>query len=654
MRRSLHDLIAFFSPLVLYLTTMLPTLHLGDSGELTVGATMFAVPHVPGYPLLATLGHAFAQLPLAHAAWRGNLFSVFFGALTVWMTYRLLRELTGDKLVALAAALAFAGTYTLWEQSLKIRAYPLNTFFAATVIYFALRWRNTFDRRYLLTCFFVFGLGLSNHEILLVVGAVPIALIIANWKQVKIRDLLLSLTFAGLGVSVYLYIPLRAAAEPVLNWGEPNTWPRLLDALSQQQYSAKMLNPDWHNKWQMLKLIGWSFIDEVGVPVFALALAGLAGLIKRERALLVGLLALVLVNILLRINYIGEDEMFQVRRYLISGYLALIIGLAAALNWIKQVLHSRFRIKTVPVLTMLILVFVAVWPTMRHARANEQSANWVAYEAWQNVLSHRPLSYGLVVGGDNNVFPLWYLQMVERRRPTVAVLPREGFRSDWVIDMVAGRLPPGVIAMRPEYVKPELHNPLFLSTAANLIDESTFPLAFIADHITPAADDAEFQKLKASVDTQREGAITWWLVDGQAPIDDPTLIWRFYQTASIVDRSLLRDHHTATVTTDYSVYYSRFGRQREKQGDNKGAAAAYRLALAADPGNDAVMGQLGALFARNDQLDEAVDLYRAAIELNPREWRHFYNLSLVLRAAGKNDEAEQAEQTAQSLKETRP
>jgi len=76
MKRHAADLTVFFVPLAVYLVTMVPTIHLGDSGELTVGAFMFAVPHVPGYPLLAMLGHLFSQIPLAHAAWRGNLFSV--------------------------------------------------------------------------------------------------------------------------------------------------------------------------------------------------------------------------------------------------------------------------------------------------------------------------------------------------------------------------------------------------------------------------------------------------------------------------------------------------------------------------------------------------------------------------------------------------
>jgi hypothetical protein len=57
------------------------------------------------------------------------------------------------------AALAFAGTYTLWEQSLKIRAYPLNTFFAALILYLTLRWQATNDRRFLFSAFFLTAWG---------------------------------------------------------------------------------------------------------------------------------------------------------------------------------------------------------------------------------------------------------------------------------------------------------------------------------------------------------------------------------------------------------------------------------------------------------------------------------------------------------------
>ncbi len=644
MKQRFADLAAFFAPLAIYLFNMVPTIHLGDAGELTVGAIMFAVPHVPGYPLLATLGHLFAQIPLGHAAWRGNLFSAFFGALAVWMTYRTLFELTANRAASLAAALAFAGTFTLWQESLKIRAYPLNTFFAALVIWLSLRWRTTRDRRFLLSAFFALGLGMANHEILLVVGTVPLALAIANRRDVHLRDLLLAITCVFLGVSVYLYVPLRAAANPVLNWGEPNTLPRLLDSLLQRQYSEKMLNADWDNKLEMLGIIGNSFLDEGGVPLLLLGLVGLGMLVRRERALLLGLLLLITVNIGLRINYIGADEMFQVRRYLISSYLVVIVGAAVATADVMRWLAGWRHIFAARVVLALFLAALVFTPLMRHAAANAQQRNWVAYEAAQNNLSHPEPAYALVVGGDNNLFPLWYLQMVERRRPTVVPLPRLGFRAAWMVNMLAPQLPPQTITMRPEYLALGLEDPLFLSAVANLVERPVLPVAFIFDRVSNPADQLALDELVKQVDVEQSGSLTWWWPKGwPAPT---SAVWRYYQTTAILDSTLVRDHHTTTVATDYGAYFDRWARKLESVGDAAGATRAGLLALQADPANDVAMANLGTLLARNGKLPEAIEWYRRAIGVNPHEWRHHFNLAIILEAAGKRDEAAAEHQLA--------
>ncbi len=638
MKRRLPDLLVFAGPFALYLATMLPTLHLGDSGELTVGATMFAVPHVPGYPLLAMLGHLFAQLPLANAAWRGNLLSAFFGALAVWMTYRLLVELTGKRLIAVVAALAFAGTYTLWEQSLKIRAYPLNTFFAALILYLTLRWQATNDRRFLLSAFFLYGLGMANHEILLVVGAAPLALMVADRKNVNRRDIVLAATLIGLGVSTYLYIPLRAATDPVLNWGEPDTLPRLLDALLQKQYSGKMLNPDWSAKANILSLIGWSMIDEAGPVIFALALAGLALLGRRRPSLLIGLLLLVAANVALRINYIGVDEEFQVRRYLISSYLVLIVGFAWLLSEVQNLVVARLSPAWGRQLAFLGLAVLAAWPVLRHARANEQSGNWVAYEAWQNALSHPANGYVLFVGGDNNLFPLWYLQMVERRRPDVIVIPRGGFASDWVMRMFGPCLPLTTIGVRPEYADLPAADALFLSTLANLLAMAEPPLAFVFDAVTPEDAQQRFAALKAQTRTRHEGALTWWRAAEDENFD-PARVWRYYQTASLTDATLARDHHTQIVAEDYGAYFDYLAQASARRADFAGATYAYQRALLADPHNDVVMVHWANQLAAGGRFAEAIELYERAIKIAPSDWRHYHNLAIILEAANQPERA---------------
>ncbi len=632
-RAAAVELFVFLAPLALYLATLTPTIQLGDSGELTLGAALLAIPHVPGYPLLATLGRALMQTPLAHLAWRGNFFSALCGAAAVWAAYRLLLALTGFRAASAAAALVFAASFTLWEQSLNIRAYPLNTFFAALVLWLALRWRQTFDRRWLWSAALVFGLGLGNHEILLVTAFVPLAWMAAHRRQWRWLDALIAAVFAAVGLSVYLYLPLRAAAGPALNWGDPSNLPRLLDVLLQRQYAAKMLNADWASKAAVLKIIAASFVDEIGPAAFVFGCLGLAALARRDAPFVLGMLLLIVANVLLRINYIGPDETFQVKRYMISSYLVAIVGLGVLLaEFERRALAARPRAARLAFAAVAVLL--VAWPALAHFRANEQARNWIGYEAWQNVLSHPEPAYALLAGGDNSVFPLWYLRLGERRRPAVAILPYEGFQAPWVVEMMKRELPPGSVGLRPEFARADLLNPLFLSTAANLMDRGDLPIGATFETIGDAAMDGAFDRLRREGASPVVGAVVW-LRNDEVEYD----VWRFYETAAICDTELARDHHTQSVAVKYATHFDRYARGLAADGKIPEALAAYRQARAADPANDAVLANLGALLARLGNYDAAIVAYEQALELAPQDVRHHHNLALILDAAGRRGEA---------------
>jgi hypothetical protein len=638
------DAAALLVPLAFYLTTMVPTVQLGDSGELTLGAALLAIPHVPGYPVMNLLGHLVARLPLAHFGWRGNFFSALGGALAAWATYRLLLAMTGRRLAALAAALTFAASMTLWAESIKIRSYPLNTAFAALTLWFAWNWRTTFDRRWLFLAALVFGVGLGNHEILLVVGAVPAVWMIVHRRRLRLTDAVFAAGLVGLGLSTYLYLPLRAWAEPAFNWGDPSNLPRLLDAVLQKQYAGKMLNPDWGAKLEVVRIIAAGFLDEMGPTAFFGAALGLLLVARRDPPLAVGLLLLIAGNVALRINYIGPDEAFQVRRYMISSYLVPAIGLGVALAELET-RAARARRWAWPAFGAL-LACVAVWPIVINFGVNRQAGNWVGYESGQNILSHPEPAYAVFVGGDNDIFPIWYLQIAERRRPTVAALPRAGFYSEWVRQMMGAALPPGTLQTRLEYFRPELADSLLLSTAANLLARGDPPVAFLFDHLASPVGDAELQRLRARAWDVQRGALTWW----RDPRPERDLdVWRFYETAAIRDQTVARDHHTENITNNYSVFFDRRVRALEAEGDVSQAIEFCRAALEADADNMAAMGNCANLLSRAGRLDEAIALQRRAIELAPRDWRLHHNLAAMLKAAGRPSEAAAEQAAAERL-----
>ena len=244
----------FLASLGLYLSTVAPTLtwrNMGsDAGDLVTAAHTLGIPHPPGYPTYVLLLKPFSILvPIGDVAFRANLFSAILASITVLLLfYTLLRMMriasAGQEFAfshrayvsAALATVAFAVSPLFWSQALIAEVYSLNAAFAAGLLYIAVdtyasstnRGKVSFSEvsnaaklKGPVLFFLLLGLGLGNHLSLFLVAA-PLALWLAyalGWRRVA-HPLVLGALL--LGLSVYLYLPLRALQSPPINWGDPD------------------------------------------------------------------------------------------------------------------------------------------------------------------------------------------------------------------------------------------------------------------------------------------------------------------------------------------------------------------------------------------------------------------------------------------------
>lgn len=531
-------LVAFVVPLCVYIWCLCPTIHLGDSGELAVGATTLSIPHVPGYPVMTQAGFLVTRLPVGSLAFRANLYSAFTGALACVFIYLLLLRLARSASLALGLTLAFAFGQMFMEQSLKIRTYPLNTAFAALMIERTLAWRESGDRRALLVAAFVGGLGMGNHQVLLAAGMFPVVVIASRWRALNPRELGLAAAFFVVGLTVYAYLPLRAMAGPVLNWGDPYNAPRFLAALTQKQYSQKMLNPDWGPKLAMAGMVLKSLVTQAGVAVFALGLFGAALLARSDRVLLAALGAVIVANIALRVNYIGEDEFFQVLRYTINSTLAVTLAAAVGLSHLARRLRPSFA-------TALMIAMVATNLALA-LPADNLARHRVAEDFAKAALSYPEEPYALVTGGDANIFPLWYFQRVERYREDVVPLPRAGFQEDWILSETVEKLPPGAANPREEYRGAS--SAMLYSTVDNLA-EAGYPVYSMFSSTERAGESAVWTAWRESGRIAPCGM--GFRIDGRACDES---IWRRLPLSAYIEPSIPRDHHTLDVLDNVAFH----------------------------------------------------------------------------------------------------
>jgi len=229
-----------------YVRTLAPTVMWYDMGEFASASYVLGVAHNSGYPLYLLLGKLFTFLPVGDIAYRVNLMSAFFGAMTVFLLYLIVYHLTLRRSAAFIAALTIAVTSTLWSNATWAVSYDLNAFLTLLILFLLLKWRDSRLISYLYLAVLTFGLSLGNHRLILVV-LLPMAYFI--WLNQRTKDqrierrkfLILGLFFL-VGFAVNLYLPIRASQNPPVNWGDPSNLESFITMIT-TGYGRAFVNP---------------------------------------------------------------------------------------------------------------------------------------------------------------------------------------------------------------------------------------------------------------------------------------------------------------------------------------------------------------------------------------------------------------------------
>src|SRR4029079_2439215 len=84
-------------------------------------------------------------------------------------------------------------------------------------------------------------------------------------------------------------------------------------------------------------------------------------------------------------------------------------------------------------LAALLLVLVPVSQLARNWKANDASRRHFAHDYAVNALGPLPPNAIYFTVGDNDTFPLWYVQGVENVRPDVTVVNLSLANADWYV-----------------------------------------------------------------------------------------------------------------------------------------------------------------------------------------------------------------------------
>jgi hypothetical protein len=297
-------------------------------------------------------------------------------------------------------------------------------------------------------------------------GLAFLAVVVLAIKTGELRFAVLAVAVSLVGLSLNGVLPLRAAQFPPINEGEPTTWDALVAVLDREQYQKGPLIPRQADLlWQYLNYLQyftWQFGRDWGPPVgrflaVAFGALGLTGAVwhwRKDRIRAAALTVLMVTVTVLLVFYLDfkygyslrlEEPLHEVRErdyFFVASFLLwgiwVGLGFAAILEWGAANFGGgkTGTSKWVVAAPALLVCFVPLAGNWRSAsRADETLPRDVAWDILQSV---EP--YGiLITAGDNDTFPLWYMQEVEGVRRDVLVANLSLMNTQWHIRQLKRR-----------------------------------------------------------------------------------------------------------------------------------------------------------------------------------------------------------------------
>ena len=457
--------------LVLYTPSLLPDVGFWDTGEFQTIGPVLGTAHPTGYPtytLTAWLGSVVLQ-PFGNEAFRANLLSALLMAGAAALLAVRVVQATQRPGLGLLAGATFAFTPVAWGWSLRADPHALHVFLAALLLVLLGAWATARERehdhdqagarsgRWLLAAAVVFGLSLGNHALTLLLAPGIAAYVLLVAPRILRREPRLALAAAGALVAatvlVYLYLPLRSAMDPPLDYADPQTWEGFWYVVLGQQFQGSFGLPP------LAEIVGHAW-DEIVRNLGLLALVAMAGavlgLFRHPRLTTISLL------------WFGATWLFaqgyanaQIERYYLVPLLlaALWVALAveaawdATLEWAHASGREALAQYGLPLTGVVLLALVVVGPGGRAGPADLSSDMRARdyLEATFEVVADD----AVIVSWWSFSTPLWYGQHVEGRRPDITVIDDRDVLDDGygtaaaAIEAHLGRRP--VYVLRPDH-----------------------------------------------------------------------------------------------------------------------------------------------------------------------------------------------------------
>lgn len=324
----------------------------------------------------------------------------------------------------------------------------------------------------------------STLGVVILFGVIASLAYLASWaarnKRIVLHISAIAVLFIILGFSTYTMIVIRANHRTPMNENNPSSFSGLLTYLNREQYGDFPIfkrrwttEPDrqrtftryssdfdffWRyqmnhmfTRYVLFNFAGresreqdadWTWRQLFGIP-FLVGLFGIYSQFKKDwRMATVFLILFIIMGFLIAFYQNQQEPQPRERDYFYGGaYFVFALWIAMGMKGLLDFVAGAVKSPHAAGLAFSgVIAFGAVFIPVRMAQTNwhthDRSKNWLAWENSYNMLQTCEKDAILFTNGDNDTFPLWYLQDVEEIRRDVRIVNLSLGNTPWYIQQM--------------------------------------------------------------------------------------------------------------------------------------------------------------------------------------------------------------------------
>jgi hypothetical protein len=486
----------------------------------------------------------------------------------------------------------------------------------------------------------------------------PAAFLARNHREGRI--ILLAVLLMVIGYSTHLYLPIRAAQHPAINEGDPSSWAAMRDLLERKQYGSTSMFVRRAPLMAQLDKEFWRYFSRQW-PLFPTTrlfgtllplLLGVAGAVwnfRREKTTFwtnMVMFAFATAGMILFLNF-TDHEVRDRDYFFTTGYHWFCLWIGMGVAWFAGWIHDSFEegmprqaismASVAVLLTQPVLLAKNLWFT------HDRDKNTVARDYAFNMLAPLAPNSFVYTNGDNDTFPLWYIQQVENFRRDVRVVNLSLLNTDWYIFQLRDEEPKVPIALDDATIR-ALGQGAIQDEQGNIIYTNQFMVRHIMEEDkTPAGGWKKPPYFAVTVPEHMgfdkqftlEGLVYRVNRDTTGPsIDLDVTRKALYQTFRYGglfksdgswDSTVYKDENASTLSRNYAAAHLQMAFEYQKRGDLKGAITEMERVERMFPGFVDVLVPLGKFYLDSGDTMKAVALFDRLVKQNPNNPEaHYY------------------------------